>query len=182
MFDFSTSKNLPIYSWILSNLFGIALMGFAWSQGWVQMFWTMDNTHISKIIFALFLLAQFIGFLRVRELSEIMSSGAKIGTNFNAWQVRWTKKVTFFAEIGKILVFLGLLGTVIGFKHALVDVDPNGGTDPESMKKMMSTLFDGINYMMYTTIAGMVFSLWLKKTFLILRSSVMEIVAREQED
>lgn len=181
MFGLTASKNLPIYSWILSNLFGIALLGFAWSQGWVQMFWTMDNTHISKVIFAIFLIAQFIAFIRVRELSSFMELGVP-SEGFNAWQVRWTKKVVFFNEIGNILVALGLLGTVIGFKMALSDVDPSGGVDPDSMKKMMTTLFDGINYMMYTTIAGMVFALWLKKTFLILRSAMMEIVARSQEN
>ena len=72
------------------------------------------------------------------------------------------------SEIADDLVFLGLLGTVIGFAQALVAITPDnlaaGAAD-----KMIGTFVQGARTALYTTIVGAVGNYWLRLNHLFLR-------------
>jgi len=59
------------------------------------------------------------------------------------------------------LVFLGLIGTVIGFMISLSGIDPSTASDPSSAAKMVSTLLSGLGTALGTTLVGAVGSVWL---------------------
>ena len=46
---------LLLLRFVLINLTGFALLGAAWMQGWIAQILAADDTHICKLIFALFL-------------------------------------------------------------------------------------------------------------------------------
>lgn len=59
------------------------------------------------------------------------------------------------------LVFLGLVGTVIGFIVALSGVDPRASTQVEEVASMVGTLIAGMSIALYTTLVGAVLHVWL---------------------
>ena len=59
------------------------------------------------------------------------------------------------------LVFLGLVGTVIGFIVALSGVDPQATTQVEEVASMVGTLITGMSIALYTTLVGAVLHVWL---------------------
>ena len=63
--------------------------------------------------------------------------------------------------IGTALVFLGLIGTVIGFIIAFSGVTPQSATDSNMAKTMVAVLISGMATALYTTLVGSVGALWL---------------------
>lgn len=59
------------------------------------------------------------------------------------------------------LVFLGLVGTVIGFIVALSGVDPQASTQVDDVASMVGTLVAGMSIALYTTLVGAVLHVWL---------------------
>ena len=59
------------------------------------------------------------------------------------------------------LVFLGLVGTVIGFIIALSGVDPQASTQVDEVASMVGTLVVGMSIALYTTLVGAVLHVWL---------------------
>ena len=59
------------------------------------------------------------------------------------------------------LVFLGLVGTVIGFIVALSGIDPQSSTQVDEVASMVSTLVAGMSIALYTTLVGAVLHVWL---------------------
>jgi len=59
------------------------------------------------------------------------------------------------------LVFLGLIGTVIGFMLALSGVSVEAAATPESSASSVASLISGLNTAFGTTLVGAVSSLWL---------------------
>jgi hypothetical protein len=59
------------------------------------------------------------------------------------------------------LVFLGLVGTVIGFIVALSGVDPQTSAQVDEVASMVATLVTGMSIALYTTLVGAVLHVWL---------------------
>ncbi len=59
------------------------------------------------------------------------------------------------------LVFLGLVGTVIGFIVALSGIDPQASAQVDEVASMVSTLVAGMSIALYTTLFGSVLHVWL---------------------
>ncbi len=59
------------------------------------------------------------------------------------------------------LVFLGLVGTVIGFIVALSGIDPQTSAQVDEVASMVSTLVAGMSIALYTTLFGSVLHVWL---------------------
>jgi hypothetical protein len=59
------------------------------------------------------------------------------------------------------LVFLGLVGTVIGFIVALSGIDPQTSAQVDEVASMVSTLVAGMSIALYTTLVGAVLHVWL---------------------
>jgi len=59
------------------------------------------------------------------------------------------------------LIFLGLIGTVIGFIIAFSGVKPDTAADISSVKPMVAALISGMATALYTTLIGSIGALWL---------------------
>lgn len=73
------------------------------------------------------------------------------------------------------LVFLGLVGTVIGFIVALSAVDPQSSLSVDNIAPMVATLINGMSIALYTTLLGAVFHLWLMVNYRMLATGAMHL-------
>jgi biopolymer transport protein ExbB/TolQ len=73
-------------------------------------------------------------------------------------------------------VFLGLLGTVIGFIMALSGVDAQAAGDVESIAPMVTTLIDGMSVALYTTLVGAVLNIWLMVNYRLLEGGTVTLL------
>ena len=102
LFAFFT-EHTPFLRWWL--MFTAICVGtyFAFNAGFIQKFFEVDITHISLLIFAIFIL---FSFMTGYDTYKIGKRGCTKGT-FNRTQTGW-----FFSDA---LMTLGMLGTVVGF-------------------------------------------------------------------
>lgn len=119
--------------WVL-NLCGLAALGVGFQAGLLQTVWDGDPTHLSAVIFAVFLAGLFSLAIDRQHFAR-------------------------FVE--RRLVLLGLIGTVIGFVIALSGVSPESAGDIDQVSGMVANLISGLGTAMYTTLVGAVGSLWL---------------------
>ena len=73
------------------------------------------------------------------------------------------------------LVFLGLVGTVIGFIVALSAVDPQSSVSIDNIAPMVATLIKGMSIALYTTLFGSVLHLWLMVNYRMLATGAMHL-------
>lgn len=79
----------------------------------------------------------------------------------NLLRNRLGTQIVVVRQVADSLVFLGLVGTVIGFIVALSGVDPQASTQVESVASMVGTLIAGMSIALYTTLVGAVLHVWL---------------------
>ena len=69
--------------------------------------------------------------------------------------------ISIVGHIANTLVFLGLIGTVIGFIVALSSVEPGVTGNVRQIAPMVASLIDGMGIALYTTLVGAVLHVWL---------------------
>ena len=74
------------------------------------------------------------------------------------------------------LVFLGLIGTVIGFIIALSGVDPTKVADAENIAPMVSALIGGMSTALVTTLVGSVLNIWLMANYQMLATGTAHLI------
>lgn len=91
-------------------------------------------------------------------------------------RLKLTDRIAGVRHIANSLIFMGLIGTVIGFIIALSGVDPAAMTEVENVTAMVSTLINGMSVAMYTTLVGAVLYVWLNINFRILVSGTVDLI------
>ena len=79
----------------------------------------------------------------------------------NLLRIRLTNQIAIVRHTANSLVFLGLIGTVIGFIIALSGVDPATSMQVEQVASMVGTLITGMSIALYTTLVGAVSHVWM---------------------
>lgn len=79
----------------------------------------------------------------------------------NLLRNRLGTQIAVIRQVADSLVFLGLVGTVIGFIVALSGVDPQASTEVENVASMVGMLVAGMSIALYTTLVGAVLHVWL---------------------
>ncbi|MCH8096398.1 MAG: MotA/TolQ/ExbB proton channel family protein [Proteobacteria bacterium] len=112
-----------------------------------------------------------------RYLSHVRGAAAE-GRSLHAGALRLklTDRIAGVRHIANSLIFMGLIGTVIGFIIALSGVDPAAMTEVKNVTAMVSTLINGMSVAMYTTLVGAVLYLWLNINFRILVSGTVDLI------
>lgn len=128
-----------LLSFLILNSVGAGLLVAAGLHGLLEKVWLADNTHLSVVIFGVFLVGLGLAALRVVEGGGLQTIRFISGT----------------------LVYLGLIGTVLGFIIALGGVKPDIVGDVAAIGPMVSILIGGMSIALYTTLVGTVLSLWL---------------------
>ena len=197
--DAASRRYLLLLRFTVLNLVALALFGAAWLKGWVAMILAGDSTHQVLLIAAVFAyglvrcagkvytvnaqLNQFSerpfgGSSQVQKyLESIHSHDAQSrAISASALKMKLLSRIGSIRHIANSLVFLGLLGTVIGFIMALSGVDPQAAGEVESIAPMVTTLIEGMSVALYTTLVGAVLNIWLMVNYRLLEGGTVTLL------
>ena len=93
----------------------------------------------------------------------------------NLLRLRLSHPNVVVRHVANSLVFLGLIGTVIGFIIALSGVNPEQAGNIDNVAPMVSTLISGMSIALYTTLVGAVLHLWLMVCYRMLVTATIEL-------
>ena len=193
-------RYLLVVRFALVNIVATGLLVAAYLQGWLDGLLSMYLMELSGIIFLVFLYGLGLCGASIWrhsvELNDIKtgrpdatSRGAIYlshaqGTSpegrmvrIEALRLKLTDQIVPVRHIANALVFLGLIGTVIGFIIALSGVDPTAATQTENVAAMISTLISGMSVALYTTLVGAVLHVWLTVNYRILTTGTVDLIA-----
>lgn len=165
-------KHGLILRFTLTNIIAISLLAIAWVQGYIQAIFSADQTHLTVIIFGLFLYGLALSAYRCLGISHALDAGSTPLSDIELKQ-----KIAPVQDHANNLVLLGLIGTVLGFIIAMSGVDPETVSDVDSMAPMVSTLIQGMSTAMYTTLVGSVLNLWLMTNYRLLAAGTVGLIA-----
>lgn len=111
-----------------------------------------------------------------KYLSSIAGRSAESRSlSANALRMRMGNHISLVRHTANSLVFLGLVGTVIGFIIALSGVDPESSMAVDNIAPMVTTLIHGMSIALYTTLLGAVLHLWLMVNYRMLATATMHL-------
>lgn len=196
---FQPHRYLLFLRFILVNLVGASLLGSAYMQGWLDGFFVEITFGLSLVIGAAFLFGLISCGIKIWrtsvELNDINSGAPESGSRAHkyletiygggadsramaaaALRLKLSSNTAVIRQIANGLVFLGLIGTVIGFIIALSGVDPNRATEVDNVARMIATLIGGMSVALYTTLAGSVLYVWLSVNHRILSGGSINLI------
>jgi hypothetical protein len=168
----------------LLNAVAFSLLFAAWLQGWLDGVRADTTFELTLVIFAVFFYGLVLCAGKVWRASvdlNDLSTGAPPSTSsiarylsrldpnnsaagydaLGALRLDLSHRVAIVRHFANALVFLGLIGTVIGFILALSGVNPATSTDADNVAKMVATLIGGMSVALYTTLVGAILHVWL---------------------
>jgi hypothetical protein len=197
--DAASRRHLLVLRFAVLNLVALALFCAAWLKGWVAMILAGDSTHQVVLIAAVFAygLVRCAGKICTTNADLNQVRGLPLGGSSqaqkylesiqghdaqsraicaSALKMKLLSRIGSIRHIGNSLVFLGLLGTVIGFIMALSGVDAQAAGDVESIAPMVTTLIDGMSVALYTTLVGAVLNIWLMVNYRLLEGGTVTLL------
>jgi hypothetical protein len=182
------------------NIAALALLAAAWANGLVARAVDSDTTRLVLVIAAVFVAGLAIACWRVyetsREINKVRSfdpaqpsfAAAYVaqvrGKDAQSRQIlasslrlKLSQRITLVRHVGNSLVFLGLIGTVIGFIIALSGVDPETVGDVENVSAMVAALIQGMSTALMTTLVGAVLNIWLMANYQLLASGTVRLIS-----
>jgi MotA/TolQ/ExbB proton channel family len=198
--DTASYRYLLLLRFMVLNLVAAALLGAAWLKGWVDVVFSSDTTQLVSVIALVFGYGLIscgrkilLTSTEINQLKQPVRDHSARGARYlQTMQGRdgqsralsaSTLRLKLGARIGSIrhiansLVFLGLIGTVVGFIIALSGIDPEAAADIDAIGPMVSTLISGMSVALYTTLVGAVLNVWLMLNYRILESGTVTLVA-----
>jgi len=191
-------RYLHVLQFALVNLVATGLVAAAYLQHWLDGLYAQNTRALSALIFAVFLygvvvcgakiwrtsgdlndIAAPAPGLRAAEYLRIVGecAGESRSLRINMLRLELTHRITGVRHIANALVFLGLIGTVIGFIIALSGVDPASTAEVDKVAPMVSTLIKGMSIALYTTLLGAVLNVWLMIDYRILTNGTVRLIA-----
>ncbi len=190
---------LLLFRFLLINGTGLVLLGAVWMQGWVDRILAADDTHICKLIFALFVVGVVWTGQQVLMLSRELNALERwpIGADARSTevlramagrdghtQVRAGGCLAAQARpadrpvrhMASTLVLLGLIGTIVGFVIALSGVNQAAVTDASAIGPMVATLLHGMAMALFKTLVGSVLNVWLMVDYRLLESGATHLL------
>jgi len=176
------------------------LLAAAYLQHWLDGLFAPNTRALSAIIFAVFLYGVVVCGAKIWrtsvDLIDVLaqqpppasraadylhavgeSSGESRTLRINMLRLQLTHRIAGVRHIANSLVFLGLIGTVIGFIIALSGVDPAATAEVDKVAPMVSTLIKGMSIALYTTLLGAVLNVWLMIDYRILANGTVSLIA-----
>ena len=190
---------LLLFRFLLINGTGLVLLGAVWMQGWVDRILAADDTHICKLIFALFVvgvvwtgqqvlvLARELNALerwpigadaRSTEVLRAMTGrdGHTRSALVGALRLKLAQRIGRVRHMASTLVLLGLIGTIVGFVIALSGVNQAAVTDASAIGPMVATLLHGMAMALFKTLVGSVLNVWLMVDYRLLESGATHLL------
>lgn len=191
-------RYLLVLRFALFNIVAFGLTAAVYIQGWLDGALEGYTAWLSGVIVMVFLFGLAICGDRIwrvsRELNDIRSGCPRPGSRAAKYleaivihhpESRSLRATILRSRIGNniavvlytanSLVFLGLVGTVIGFIIALSAVDPQSSASVDNIAPMVATLIKGMSIALYTTLLGAVFHIWLLVNYRMLATGAMHL-------
>ncbi|MHA1570413.1 MAG: MotA/TolQ/ExbB proton channel family protein [Alphaproteobacteria bacterium] len=192
-------QSLLLLRFAIVNMAALALLSVAYAHGFVDLVISSDQTRLSLVIFGTFLVGLAVATWKAvqtsRELNQIKDfhpllpsraatylaqirgrGGNSRAMSAAALRLKLSTRIGTIRHFANSLVFLGLIGTVVGFIIALSGVDPANAADVDSITPMVATLIDGMSVALYTTLVGAILNLWLMINYHILASGTVNLI------
>lgn len=193
-------RYLLVMRFALINIVALALLVAAWLQGWLEGLFDKTTFILAAIIFAVFLyglgLCGWSVWQTSTAINDLKSGGKTAASLVERYlgpaknrsaqafagqiamlRLKLSHKIQIVRQIANMLVFLGLIGTVIGFIIALSGVTPEGVTQIDSVATMVATLIHGMSIALYTTLLGAVLNVWLSINYRLLSSGSVDLLS-----
>ena len=177
-------RYLLIFRFVLLNAACFGVLGAAWLRGWLDAMLESSARPMCLGIFAVFFIGLAICALKVvrtsLDLNQVRDGRPAPGSRAaghverfargegsdrrvaaDLLRFRMASHIAIVGHIANTLVFLGLIGTVIGFIVALSSIDPDVTGNIKQVAPMVSSLIDGMGIALYTTLVGAVLHIWL---------------------
>jgi hypothetical protein len=184
----------------LVNIVAAALLVAAYLQGWLDGILAAHLVELSGLICLVFAYGLALCGFRVWRISRdlnMLKAGdvdpdSQVGRYLldagsvstesralraDALRLTLTDRIVSVRHLSNGLIFLGLVGTVIGFIVALSGVDPAKASQVENITAMVATLVSGMSVALYTTLVGAVFYIWLAINYRLLVSGTVDLIA-----
>ncbi len=188
----------------LVNTVATGLLVAAYLQGWLDGVLTAYLMELSVVIFLVFLYGLVLCGVQIwrhsvelndvkagtpdprsragRYLSQMRGANPEsLSIRADALRLKLTDRIVGVRHIANALIFLGLIGTVIGFIIALSGVDPSAATEVENVAAMISILINGMSVALHTTLVGAVLYIWLIVNYRILVTGTVDLIATIME-
>lgn len=190
-------RYLLIVRFVLINVVAAALLAGIYLQGWLDAVIGGDLIELSAVIVAVFVYGFLYCALRVGqtsgELDDVRGGDPEDKSPAGAYldkarythdreslrsvlRMRLGRRIATVRHIANSLVFLGLIGTVIGFIIALSGVDPTRAADADNVADMVATLISGMSVALNTTLVGAVLYVWLIVNYRLLASGTVDLL------
>ncbi len=197
--DPSAYRYLLVMRFVIVNVVAAALVISAWIQGWLDMVFAGDVTKLALVIVAVFVAGLALCGMKVfqasAELDQIKApqdypnsraarylkaiaarDGHSRSITASALKLKLSSRIAVVRHIANSLVFLGLIGTVIGFMIALSGVNPEDAADISAIGPMVSTLISGMSVALTTTLVGAILNVWLMVNYRLLESGTLRLL------
>jgi biopolymer transport protein ExbB/TolQ len=188
----------------LVNVLATALAVAAYLQGWLDGIFQAHLRELSGLIVLVFLYGLVLCAAKIwrhgNDLNDLEAgtpdtrsqSGRYLaqarggntegrGIRAEALRLKLADAIVSVRHIADALIFLGLIGTVIGFIVALSGVDPAAAGRVENVSAMVATLINGMSVALYTTLIGAVLYIWLIVNYRILVTGTVDLIAATLE-
>ncbi len=192
-------RYLHFVRFCLVNIVATALAAAAYLQGWLDGVLGAHLVELSAVIFMVFLYGLGLCGAKIwrhgveldavtagtpspetrvgRYLSLARDADAESRSiHLGALRLKLTDRIVGVRHVANSLIFLGLIGTVIGFIIALSGVDPEAASEVENVQAMVSALISGMSVAMNTTLVGAVLYVWLNLSHRILVTGTVDLI------
>jgi hypothetical protein len=197
--DSASYRYLLMLRFFVLNLVAVALLGAAWLRGWVTTVFAGDSTQlvlVIAIVFAFGLVSCgrkiILTSAEINQLKEPRHGRSSRVARYleslqgrdpqsralcaSSLKLKLAARIASIRHIANSLVFLGLIGTVIGFIIALSGVNPQAAADVDSIGPMVSILISGMSVALYTTLVGAILNVWLMLNYRLLESGTVTLM------
>lgn len=203
--DAASRRYLLLLRFAVLNLVALALLGAAWLKGWISIVLAGDTTGLVLVIAAVFLFGLASCGRRIWQTSAEINQvkqrrpgganrierylasvqgrdGHARALAASALKLKLASRISSIRHLANSLVFLGLIGTVVGFIIALSGVNAEAASDVDAIGPMVSTLIGGMSVALYTTLVGAVLNIWLMTNYRLLEGGTVTLVTAIVEE
>jgi hypothetical protein len=181
-------KNILLYRLILINaLVLLWMVGTELQFGWFTKLLMADSTYVSWGIMGVFAALSGIllwkAIVTNRDFNVLIATESPTVEQWDSIEMKGSLReaeIDWFDRASAWLLFLGLIGTLLGLSMSLDGINTGSLGTPEGLKNVAVQMVAGLKTEISATVIGLVFSLWSEMNYVILRQTVIALADEEE--